>query len=138
MSKEPLNELYFIVDDDVAYVLSDNKLQQVEDIEFNLTMENERYDILSDYIAYYLDNVKSRSNAMELASNKRLKTIFINDLDRSIMELQNSRVHVPSFFSMYHEILLQNSNNFFKYIIENSTLFRDILTCSRAFMTFDM
>lgn len=140
MSKEPLNELYFIVDDDVAYVLSDNKLQQVEDIEFNFTIENARYDLLSEYIAYYLDNVKSRSNAMEFASNKRLKTVIINDLDKSIMdmEFQNNRFHVPYFNSMYHEILLQNSNNFFKYIIENNTLFRDILTCSRAFMTFDM
>jgi len=55
-----------------------------------------------------------------LATTRRFKTIFINDLDKSILEFQNSRHHVNSFNSMYHEILLQNSNKFFKNIIENN------------------
>jgi hypothetical protein len=134
--KEPLNELYFVVEEDIAYVLSDNQLQLVEDLEFDFT--NEQYDALTEYISYYLDNVKSRTNAIELASTKKFKTIFINELDKSIMEFQNKRHHAPTFSSMYHEILLQNSNNFFKNIIENYALSRDLLTSSRSFMTYDM
>jgi len=137
IAKEPLNEIFFVVEDDIAYCLTDyNKLTQVENLVFG-DVFNE-YDSLSEYISYYLENIKGRSKAIELISKKKFKRIFINEVEKSIIELQHKRVHVPMFNSMYHEILLQNSNEKFKYILENFEISRDLLTISRSFMTFDM
>ena len=133
-AKIPLNEIFFVFEDDIAYSLSDNKLTQVEDLTFDDAILNQKYDILSEYIAYYLENIKGRG----FPSTKKFTKIIISDLDKAIIELQSNRVHTPTFNSMHHEILLQNSNNFFKYIIENYALSRDLLTSSRSFMTFDM
>ena len=138
--KEPLNEIFFVFEDDIAYSLSDNKLTQVEDLIFNELNLNEEYDALNEYIAYYLENIKGRTTlkTKSFASNNKFTKILISDLEKAIIELQSHRVHVSTFNSMYHEILFQNSNKFFKNIIENYTLSRDLLTSSRSLMTFDM
>jgi hypothetical protein len=73
-----------------------------------------------------------------LKLTKKLNKIFIDDLNDHIMQLQDNRTHVPLFNSMYHEFLFQNSNDFFKYIIENYALSRDLLTSGRSLMTYDM
>ena len=150
VTKEPFKEIFFVVqddieDDDIIYSLFDyNKLIQVEDLILNDEDEIDLTSLsvdeaLTEYITYYLENIKTRSNAKYFASTKKFTKILIkNDLDKKIIELQDNRVHVPTYSSMYHEILLQNSNKFFKYILENFDISRDLLTSSRAFMTFDM
>jgi len=123
------------VDDDIVYCLSDfTKLKQVEHLEFNYPMEE--YDGISDFIDYYLENIKMRSKMAHLASINKLTKV--NNLDKSILELQNPRVHKPQFSNIYHEIMMQNSNDFFQYVLENSTFFRHSMITLRACLPFDL
>jgi len=130
-----LDELYIIVDDDTAYCLSDlTNLKQVEDLEFDYPIEE--YDGISEFIDYYLENIKLRSKVAHLYSINKLTKA--NNLDKAILELQNPRKHVPHFSNIYHEMMMQNSNNFFQYVLENSTFFRNSMTIFRACLPFDL
>lgn len=136
IKEQPLNEIFFIVEDDIAYSLKDNILTQVENLTFGET--NNEAELLSEFISHYLEDIKGRTKAIELISKKKFTKILINDVEKAVVELQNKKVHVPMFNSMYHEILHQNSNDFFKFILENFDISRDLLTSSRSFMTYDM
>ena len=152
MPKESFNEIFFWVEDDIIYSLTDSiKLKQVDNLTFDTPLQeyddvlseyddvlSEYDDVLSEYVIYYLENIKSTSKAFDLRYTKKFTTILINDVDKTIAELQHQRIHIPKFSSIYHEIMDQNSNEFFKYILENFEFSRDLLTSSRSLMTFDM
>jgi hypothetical protein len=129
------DDLYFIVDDDIVYCLSDlSKLKQVEILEFNNPIDD--YDEISEFIDYYLENIRMRTKSTLLASTNKLKQV--NNLDKSILEYQNKRVHISQFSNIYNEIMMQNSNNFFKYFLENSTIFRYSMIIFRTSLTFEL
>jgi hypothetical protein len=125
-------DLYFVFDDE-AYCLSDfKKLKQVENLVFNHDDQYDIYDDISDYINHYLENIKNRYKKIDLyiINNK-------NDLGNSINDLQNYRIHASKFSNIYYEIMIQNSNDIFKNIIEKSSLFQYFMITARVCLTYE-
>ena len=66
------------MEDDIAYSLTDYiNLKQVDNLTFN-TSTQEYDNILSEYVTYYLENIKSTSKAFDLRSTKKFTIILIN------------------------------------------------------------
>jgi hypothetical protein len=132
------NDIYFAFDDDIFYVLSDYKeLYQVEDLEFDDLLPSDEHKALFDYIQNYLLQLKSRTDLIAKISKSKYIKIIPNELDKVIHSLQDTRLHVSKFSSLYHELLWQNSNNFFKSLIKNIEFTKTILISIRTIMDYE-
>jgi hypothetical protein len=130
-------DLFFVFDEDIAYSLSDDiKLKQVDDLIYDLPLDSaDEFYELSDFINKRLEDM---INGSHFKAKKEFNKVLINNIEKHILAIQNKKVHHSTFSSFYHEILFLNSNNFFKFILENYPFSRHLLTSLRPFMTFEM